>query len=173
MPEWVPVSTSSRGRLAEAALKEFGARAFDRVGVVELARRARTTTGSLYHHFGSKLGLYAFVRTDVERRVLDRMEGAAAALQGSPGERVAAALLVAFDYALASEFARLLTAPVPGRAEDPFRDFIASVLEEGDVPYSEVLAAAWRAALEFVVGGGDPTAARTALGALRLQTAKS
>ena len=53
--------------------------AFDEVTVGELAAAADVTTGALYHHFGSKLGLYAFVRADVEQRLLDRMEGAIAA----------------------------------------------------------------------------------------------
>ena len=168
MPEWVPVSTSSRGRLAEAALTAFGAHAFDEVGVVDLARSADTTTGSLYHHFGSKLGLYAFVREDVERRVLDRMQGAAAAAGGSGGARVSAALLVAFDYAVDSGFARMLTIPLPSRPEDPLENFVATVLRDGDAPYGDVLVAAWRAALEFVNRGGDAAAARRALASLRV-----
>ena len=75
MREWIPVSTSPKGRLALSAIEEFGARPFDEVTVAELATAAKVTTGALYHHFGSKLGLYAFVREDVERRLLDRMEG--------------------------------------------------------------------------------------------------
>jgi AcrR family transcriptional regulator len=168
MPEWVPVSTSSRGRLAEAALRAFGSHSFDEVGVVDLARSADTTTGSLYHHFGSKLGLYAFVREDVERRLLDRMQGAAAVVNGS-GARVSAALLVAFDYAVASGYARMLAAPLSGRPEDPVQSFIATMLREDDAPYSEVLVAAWRAALEFVIRGGDGAAARKALESLRVE----
>lgn len=170
MPEWIPVSTSSRGRLAEAALRAFGAHEFDEVGVVDLARGAKTTTGSLYHHFGSKLELYAFVRRDVERRVLDRMEGAAAAVGGSSGARAASALLVAFDYAVGSGFARMLAAPLPGRTDDPLQSFVATVLAEKDTPYSDVLVASWRAALEFVVRGGDPAGARRALESLRIET---
>ena len=73
------VSTSPKGRLALAAVREFGGRRFDEVTVGELASAADVTTGAIYHHFGSKLGLYVFVREDVERRVLDRMEGALAA----------------------------------------------------------------------------------------------
>ena len=38
------------------------------------------TTGALYHHFGSKIDLYRFVRADVDQRVLDRMAGAAEAV---------------------------------------------------------------------------------------------
>jgi AcrR family transcriptional regulator len=41
-------------------------------------------TGALYHHFGSKLGLYDLMRDDVERRLLDRMEGAIAASARAP-----------------------------------------------------------------------------------------
>ena len=62
MREWIPVSTSPKGRLALAAVTEFGARPFDEVTVAELAAAAKVTTGALYHHFGSKLGLYTFVR---------------------------------------------------------------------------------------------------------------
>jgi AcrR family transcriptional regulator len=66
-----------KDRLALAAVKQFGARPFDDVTVTELAVAANVTTGVVYHHFRSKLGLYTFVRRDVERRLLDRMEGEA------------------------------------------------------------------------------------------------
>ena len=93
MREWIPVSTSPKGRLALAAVKEFGARPFEEVTVGELAAAAKVTTGALYHHFGSKLGLYAFVREDVERRLLDRMEGAIAA--SAPASDRSAAVMAA------------------------------------------------------------------------------
>src|SRR5262245_56982547 len=101
MREWVPVSSSPKGRLALVAVRAFGARPYDEVRVGELATAAKVTTGALYHHFGSKLGLYAFVRADVEQRLLDRMEGAVAA-GGDGTDRAAAvraALLVGFDFA--------------------------------------------------------------------------
>jgi len=141
--------------------------------VVDLARRAATTTGSLYHHFGSKLGLYAFVRSDVERRVLDRMEGAAAAVEGPAGAQAGAALLVAFDYAVGGGFARMLATPLPGREEDPLEQFLATVLGGDDTPYGVVLVAGWRAALEVVIRGGDPKRARRALQSLRIETGSS
>jgi len=46
-----------------------------------VAAAAGVTTGSLYDHFGSEAGLYGFVRQEAERRLLDRMEGAAAAVE--------------------------------------------------------------------------------------------
>src|SRR5687768_8769913 len=106
MREWIPLSTSARGRLALAAVRQFGARPYDEVTVGELAAAAQVTTGALYHHFGSKLGLYGFVRDDVEQRLLDRMEGAlAGAGQGSgPSAAVRAALLVGFDFAVLEGF---------------------------------------------------------------------
>lgn len=96
MREWIPISTSPKGRLALAAVKEFGARPFGDVTVGELAAAADVTTGAIYHHFGSKLGLYAFVRRDVERRLIDRMEGAA---EFARQHAVRAALQVGFDFA--------------------------------------------------------------------------
>ena len=82
MREWIPVPGTSKARLVSTALERFGARGYEAVGVSELATTAGVTTGSLYHHFGSKLGLYEVVREEAERRVLDRMEGAAAARAG-------------------------------------------------------------------------------------------
>jgi AcrR family transcriptional regulator len=159
VPEWIPTKDSPRGRLVLAALDAFGARGYEAVAVGELARAAETTTGPLYHHFGSKLGLYDVVRTDVERRVTDRMEGALAATGA-----VGAALIVAFDYAARAGFLRLLGEPHPGRAGDP----VAALLDRhlGAAPLGAMLAAAWRAALTACADGVDPAAARRALRAL-------
>ena len=97
----------------QEALAAFGARGYDAVGVTELAASAGVTIGSLYHHFGSKAGLYDLVRTDVERRVLDRMEGAAAVRDAHEPAGLAVVLLVGYDYLVGSGFARLLAEPRP------------------------------------------------------------
>ena len=158
MPEWMPTTSSARGRLVLAALESFGARGYEGVGVAELARAAETTTGPLYHHFGSKLGLYDSVRADVERRVTDRMEGALAA-----SEAVAPALVVAFDYAQRAGFLRLLGEPHPERAAARR----AALLDEHvEAPLGALLAAAWRAALIASAEGSEPAAVRRALRAL-------
>jgi AcrR family transcriptional regulator len=155
VPEWIPTSGSARGRLVLAALDAFGARGYEGVAVAELARAAATTTGPLYHHFGSKLGLYDAVRADVERRVTDRMEGALAA-----SHAVAPALVVAFDYVERAGFLRLLGEPHPERAADP----VAALLDEHvEPPLGALLAAAWRAALIACADGAEPAAVRRAL----------
>ena len=164
MREWIPVSTSPKGRLALAAVRKFGARPFDEVTVGELAAAAKVTTGALYHHFGSKLGLYAFVREDVERRLLDRMEGAAAAPKlrrtaprpwpprcssdsTSPCARASSA---------SSGTARGSGTRPAGR--DAEREHGPGVPVLG-----RVLAAAWREALAAVAEGAEPQQARAAL----------
>lgn len=157
MPEWVPSTNSAKGRLVLAALEAFGRDGYEAVHVGRLAEAAGTTTGPLYHHFGSKLGLYAFVRDDVERRVVDRMEGALAALIH---DDVGTALIVAFDYAVRAGFARMLAEPHPEARPDP----VAAAL--GDEPLGAMLAAAWRAGLAAVADGTDAERVRTALRAL-------
>jgi AcrR family transcriptional regulator len=138
--------------------------------VGELAAAAKVTTGALYHHFGSKLGLYLFVRDDVEQRLLDRMEGAVAARgESDRSAAVRAALLVGFDFAIREGFLRILGDP-PVRAEG---DRLAELLSEATAPASpllgRVLAAAWRAALTAVAEGSAPDQARAALEAVELR----
>ena len=167
MREWMPVSSSPKGRLALAAVALFGVRPFDTVTVGELAAAARVTTGALYHHFGSKLGLYTFVREDVERRLLDRMEGAAAA--GGQRDRSAAvhaALLVGFDFAVREGFLHILGAPPVGAEGDPLAEMLRAQTAPASPVLGDVLAATWRAALSAVAEGADPHEARAALLAL-------
>ena len=171
MREWIPVSTSPRGRLALVAVKEFGARPFEEVTVAELAAAAKVTTGALYHHFGSKLGLYAFVREDVERRLLDRMEGALAA-SGPEADRSAAvtsALLVGLDFAVREGFLRILGDPPAGADHDRLAEMLSGSVVPAAPLLGRVLAAAWRAALAAVAEGAEPAHARASLAALRLQ----
>jgi AcrR family transcriptional regulator len=172
--EWIPVSTSPKGRLALAAVRQFGERQFDEVTVSELAAAARVTTGALYHHFGSKLGLYAFVREDVEQRLLDRMEGAlaASAPASAPASdrsaAVTAALLVGFDFAVREGFLHILGAPPAGAEHDRLAEMLASAAPASPV-LGRVLAAAWRAALVAVADGVEPEQARAALHAFELR----
>jgi AcrR family transcriptional regulator len=170
--EWIPVSTSPRGRLVLAAVKEFGARPFDEVTVAELAAAAKVTTGALYHHFGSKLRLYTFVRGDVERRLLDRMEGAMAATgpESVHSAAVTSALLVGLDFAVREDFLRILGDPPAGTESDG----LAEMLSQNAIPSTpllgRVLAAAWRAALAAIAEGAEPEHARAAIAALRLHS---
>ncbi|MCA0379268.1 MAG: TetR/AcrR family transcriptional regulator [Actinobacteria bacterium] len=167
MREWIPVSSSPKGRLVLAAVTAFGARAFDEVTVGELSAAAEVTTGALYHHFGSKLGLYEFVRADVERRLLDRMEGAVAASGADHATAVRAALLVGFDFAVSERFLRILGAPPAGADGDRLADVLSSATYSPVL--GRVLAAAWRAALAAIAEGIDAQEARAAIEALEVR----
>jgi AcrR family transcriptional regulator len=170
MRNWIPMSTSPKGRLALVAVDEFGARSFDDVTVGELAAAANVTTGALYHHFGSKLGLYLFVRDDVEQRLLDRMEGAVAARgESDRSAAVKAALLVGFDFAVREGFLRLLGEPPAGARTDRLTEILSDVTDSASPLLGRVLAAAWRAALTAVADGSDPDHARAALEAVELR----
>lgn len=164
MREWIPVSTSPKGRLAVQALTDFGSRRFDDVTVTELAAGAGVTTGALYHHFDSKMGLYSFVRDEAERRLLDRMEGAASAraADGAPAA-LRAALIVGLDFATSQGHVRLLAEPHPAPDLDPVANLLGEISQAGQVPIGRVLAAAWRAALMAVAEGMSRSRARTAL----------
>jgi AcrR family transcriptional regulator len=171
--EWVPISSSAKGRLALRALEDFGAKGFETVTVVDIAAAAGVTTGSLYHHFGSKVGLYTFVRAEAERRLLDRMGGAAEATRARDGRAAAvrAALLIGFDFATRQGFTRLLGEPHPARGVDPVADLLAELCDGGRTPIAGMLAGAWRAALAAVAEGTSVEAAREALAAVTVDEA--
>jgi AcrR family transcriptional regulator len=166
VPEWIPSTRSAKGRLALTALEEFGTRGYEAVNVVDLAHTAGVTTGSLYHHFGSKLGLYGVVREEAERRALDRMEGAAAArAEDGPAAAARAALLVGFDYVVRRGFTRLLGEGHPDRGDDPIEAFLSTLTDADDVPVARLLLAAWRAALAAVADGAPVERVRSAFAA--------
>jgi AcrR family transcriptional regulator len=161
MREWIPTPASPKGRLVLAALEAFGRDGYAAVSVADLARAAETTTGPLYHHFESKLGLYAFVRADVERRVLDRLEGALDA-----GADPADALVAAFDYVARAGFLRMLAEPHPAGGADPVAALLTERLVPAPEPLGAMLAAAWRAALAAAADGAPAEAVRTAISLL-------
>ena len=169
MRSWIPVPGTTTGRLVDAALELFGSQGFAPVGVGAIAERAGVTTGSLYHHFGSKAGLYRLVRTDVEHRVLDRLEGAAAARPGQTVADLAPVLVVGFDYLVRSGYSRLLGEPWPEPSDpvdqpDEIERLLGRLLAADGPPMGALIAAAWRAALLSASDGPDAAlGARSAL----------
>lgn len=170
MREWIPISTSPKGRLALAAAREFGAHPYAEVTVAGLAAAADVTTGALYHHFESKLGLYQFVRADVERRLLDRMAGAATATPTADlGARLSAALGVGFDFAVGARFTWLLSEPPMDEAQDALAAELLLLFPSLARPIDAILAAAWRAAVGSAARGTNPDDARAALMRIRIE----
>jgi AcrR family transcriptional regulator len=74
-------SVAGRDRLLEAALELFPRSGFATTTVEDLVTAAGVTQPVLYHHFGTKAGLYVAAAEHVYRVVLDRHE---AVLDGDP-----------------------------------------------------------------------------------------
>jgi AcrR family transcriptional regulator len=163
MREWIPVPGSAKARLVEAAVHQFELAGYEAVSVTELAAKASLTTGSLYHHFDSKLGLYLVVREEMERRVVDRMAGAAAASSDGGLAAARTALLVAFDAAVHFGVCRILAEPLPVAREDPVEVTLKSLLPKRTRAGGAVLAAAWRAAILATANGMPSPTARASL----------
>jgi AcrR family transcriptional regulator len=163
MREWVPVPGTAKARLIEAAIHHFELTGYEAVNVVELAGKASVTTGALYHHFGSKLGLYLTIREDMEKRITERMEGAAAAAGGQGHPAIRAALLVAFDATVRFTVCRLLGEQPPVDREDPIATTLRPMLTKHKAPAATILAATWRAAVLTVATGAPSTTARASL----------
>jgi AcrR family transcriptional regulator len=164
MREWVPVPGSAKARLIEAAIHQFELTGYEAVNVVDLAGKASVTTGALYHHFGSKLGLYVTIREDMEKRIVERMEGATAAAGGRGHAAIRAAILVAFDAAVRFTVCRILGEQPPVERDDPIAAALRPLLTKHKTPAADILAAAWRAALLAVATGTSSSATRASLG---------
>ncbi|MGH8951921.1 MAG: TetR/AcrR family transcriptional regulator [Acidimicrobiia bacterium] len=163
MPYPVPLPGSAPARLIEAATRRFEREGRDAVNVLDVARDAGVTTGSLYHHFGSKDGLYLVIREEMDRRMTERMEGAGAAMGQLGREAVSAALLVAFDAGVRFGVARILSEPAPDPGTDVISLAIQPMLPVEAKGAAPSLAAAWRGALAAFAEGLQLDDARNGL----------
>ena len=67
-------SASTRREMIEAARACFGSFGFDKTSNADIVEKAGVTTGPLYHHFGSKAGLYGAVANDSIAVLVGRLE---------------------------------------------------------------------------------------------------
>jgi AcrR family transcriptional regulator len=72
-----------RGRVLEAGLELFGERGYHAVSVADIGERAGIAKSVLYHHFGSKAGLFEAIAEQETRDLLDHV---AAAVPEDPEE---------------------------------------------------------------------------------------
>ncbi len=160
-------SEATRRALVGTARELFAARGYAAVGTEEVVRGAGVTRGALYHHFESKLGLYLFVRRDIERRLLDRMEGAAGAAPGGLKPSRSRCWL-ALTSQCAPTFSGCSVNP-PGAEDDPLVDFLAAQATPPSRPVGLIVGAAWRVALLAVADGAPPDQTRNALRTLEFR----
>lgn len=65
--------------LVAQATQRFARQGYANVGLAEIVAAAGVTKGALYHHFGSKAGLFRAVVAQVQQGVADRVAAAAGA----------------------------------------------------------------------------------------------
>lgn len=86
-----------RARVAAAARELFADRGFHRVSLDEVARRADVARATVYHQFGSKIGLLEAVVRDFEQRA--GLEALAELVETAPPDRLIRAVVTAgCDY---------------------------------------------------------------------------
>jgi AcrR family transcriptional regulator len=65
-------AAEARGRLLAAAVKQFSERSYDVVAVADITGAADTAHGSLFHHFGSKRGIYLATMEEIAAQLRAR-----------------------------------------------------------------------------------------------------
>ncbi|MCG3086370.1 TetR/AcrR family transcriptional regulator [Sporosarcina cyprini] len=150
MKEWIPIPGTNKDTLIKVALEEFCLHGYQEVNITELAKKADMTTGAIYHHFGSKANLYEVIRTEMEQRVIDRMEGAAS-LFTEPEEALRAALLTGIDAAVKFNICKLLSEELPYEKEDPIEGFFSNLsITHQELPIDIILISSWRSILKGI-----------------------
>jgi AcrR family transcriptional regulator len=76
-----PDSERGRPRILNSALTVFAERGYDAASIAEIGQRAGVAKSVMYHHFGSKAGLYEAV---VEKQTDELVEAVAAAVPDDP-----------------------------------------------------------------------------------------
>ncbi|WP_409296536.1 TetR/AcrR family transcriptional regulator [Peribacillus sp. SCS-26] len=153
MKEWMPIPGTNKDQLIMKALEEFKQHGYKNTNITELAKKADMTTGAVYHHFGSKAKLYEVIRTDIEQRIIDRMEGAAS-LFSDPERAMEAALITGLDFAAKQDLCRLVSEEYPYKKRDRIEAFLEELNTDGGLPLHLILGACWRSVLSAMGDGG-------------------
>ncbi|WP_432503034.1 TetR/AcrR family transcriptional regulator [Kineococcus arenarius] len=105
-------SEATAAAVLDAAQRLYGERGYADVALEEIARTVGVSRGALYHHFGSREGLFVAVLERVQQRVAERVQEAAQAAEDAWEQLVAGcrAFLLA---STAQEVRRVLLVEAP------------------------------------------------------------
>ena len=117
MPEPLPTrreenARATRSMLLATARELFGQRGFTDVGIEETAARAGVTTGALYHHFGSKRGLFRAVVEGIEAELMERAV-AVGAQHSDPWRALEAGISATLEASLARDVQQIILRDAP------------------------------------------------------------
>ena len=106
-------TAATRRALLDAAREQFTARGFTGTGREQVAAAAGVTRGALYHHFGTKEGLFRAVVEELELGLVEQV-AAVAGEGGNPVDELRRGCLAFLDACLEPAVRRivLLEAPV-------------------------------------------------------------
>jgi AcrR family transcriptional regulator len=177
-------TVATRQALLREGRKLFASRGFAGAGIEEIARRARVTTGALYHHFADKRDLFQVVAEQVEQELMEQA-AQAAARQQTPWAMLEAGIDVMLDACAAPGVHRIafrdapnVLGPAQWRAiEEKYafgqlRALLAALMERGEIApgsvdlHARVLLAVLSEVAESIAGADAPAAARAQASAL-------
>lgn len=129
----------TREALLTSARAAFADRGYAGSSLEDIVGPAGLTKGALYHHFGSKAGVFEAVYTAMSQRLVEAVEAALAAAGDEPWARIFGALDAFLEASSDPAYVRvvLIDAPttidvVRGRAidQDLGLDLVASLVED-------------------------------------------
>lgn len=103
---------ATRARVLEAAHELFAERGYAAVGLEEVALAAGVTRGAVYHHYGSKRGLFAAVHGRAQEAVGAAIEAATGSFT-DPWEMLEVGCRAFLEAAIAPEVRQVLLVDAP------------------------------------------------------------
>lgn len=100
-------------RLVEIAADLFAERGYAAVALDDVAVAGGVTRGAVYHHYGSKAGLFRAVAAHLQREVAATLVAAAEEAPGGPAERLRAGSHAFLDAITAPRTVRILLVEAP------------------------------------------------------------
>lgn len=107
------MSEATRKELLAKARSAFAEHGYAQAPIEELVRACGLTRGALYHHFGSKQGLFLAVARQLDEELLRRIDAAAAAEELEPVEQFVRACRVYLEATLDPGVRRILLLDAP------------------------------------------------------------
>jgi AcrR family transcriptional regulator len=101
---------ATRAAVLAAARRQFARAGYSRADLGQIAAAARVTTGAIYHHFGSKRGLFLAVAEQLEQNILQ--EGLSAP-GDDPWARFRAGFEKLIDFCAAADVQRIIFIEAP------------------------------------------------------------
>lgn len=100
-------------RIRDVAEAEFAREGFANVSLDDVARAVGVTRGAVYHHYGSKAGLFGAVAERLQARVAEAVVAAAEGAGDDPRARLHAGSHAFLDAITATAAARILLVDAP------------------------------------------------------------